>query len=98
MAYRTVGKASSEMRLYFPAPVDPSLVSDSSLELLSPANEPVSRGTSFNVRASYFSGQNIHGDVLLASVGYTWKSPDLYQEDVSLGTYYRFVLRVYISY
>ncbi|XXG74659.1 hypothetical protein AAC387_Pa07g3324 [Persea americana] len=89
---RTVGKASSEMRLYFPAPVDPSLVSDSSLELLSPANETVSRGTSFNARASYFSGQNIHGDVLLASVGYTWKSPDLYHEDVSLGTYYRMLI------
>lgn len=98
MAYRTVGKASSEMRLYFPAPEDPSLVSDLSLELLSPANETFSQGTSFNVRASYFSGQNIHGDVLLASVGHTWKSPDLYHEDVSLGTYYRFVLRVYISH
>lgn len=97
MVYRTVGKASSEMRLYFPAPEDPILASDSSLDLLSHATETVNLGTSCNVRASYFSGQNIHGDALLATVGYKWKCPDLYHEDTSLSTYYRFVLRAYIS-
>lgn len=50
---------------------------------------------SFNARASYFSGHAIYGNAILASIGYTWKSMDLFHEDVSLQSYYRFPL---ISY
>ncbi|KAK1304230.1 Small RNA 2'-O-methyltransferase [Acorus calamus] len=87
---RTVGKASSEMRLYFSALGVPFLARDSSLEFLLNAKEhaePI-----FNERASCISGQNIYGDAILANVGYTWRSPDLLHEDVSLGTYYRMLL------
>ncbi|KAK1304231.1 Small RNA 2'-O-methyltransferase [Acorus calamus] len=87
---RTIGKASSEMRLYFSALGVPFLARDSSLEFLVNAQEhaePI-----FNERASCISGQNIYGDAILANVGYTWRSPDLLHEDVSLGTYYRMLL------
>ncbi|XP_042520731.1 small RNA 2'-O-methyltransferase isoform X2 [Macadamia integrifolia] len=84
---RTVGKASSEMRLYFSV-LELPVPSDSSLEDLLDAKEVVTDG-SFNERASYFSSQNIYGDAILASIGYTWKFPELFHEDVSLGTYYR---------
>ncbi|XP_043689681.1 small RNA 2'-O-methyltransferase-like [Telopea speciosissima] len=87
---RTVGKASSEMRLYFSALESP-VPSDLSLEDLLDAKEPVTN-ESFNDRASYFSSQNIYGDAILASIGYTWKFPDLFHEDVSLGTYYRMLI------
>uniref|UniRef100_A0A5B6YQG9 Small RNA 2'-O-methyltransferase n=2 Tax=Davidia involucrata TaxID=16924 RepID=A0A5B6YQG9_DAVIN len=82
---RTIGKAASETRLYFCAPksypLDPS-------ELLH-AKKAVQFEGSLNARASYFSGQVIYGDAILASIGYTWKSTDLCHEDVSLRTYYR---------
>ncbi|XP_058100049.1 small RNA 2'-O-methyltransferase isoform X2 [Magnolia sinica] len=89
---RTVSKASSEMRLYFSAPKDLYLTSDSSLEVLSNMKETVNSQSLFNARAHYFSGQNIYGDALLATVGYTWKSTDLFHEDVSLATYYRMLI------
>lgn len=88
---RTVGKASSEMRFYFPAE-DSLLASDSSLDELSHVNGTASLESKFNVRASYFSGQSIYGTALLAAVGYTWKSMDLYHEDIFLGTYYRMLI------
>ncbi|XP_077243893.1 small RNA 2'-O-methyltransferase-like isoform X2 [Tasmannia lanceolata] len=91
MISRPVGKVSSEMRLYFSAPENPLLVSGKSLEELSDVNgdanlEPL------NARASYFSNQNIYGDAILATVGYTRKSEDLFHEDVSLSTYYRMLI------
>lgn len=46
----------------------------------------------FNALATYLSGQEIYGDAILASVGYTWKSTDLSYEDLSLRAYYRYVL------
>lgn len=52
-------------------------------------NEP--EGT-LNTRASYLSGQNVYGDAILASIGYTWKSTDISYEDVSLCSYYRYIL------
>ena len=89
--YRTVGKASSEVRLYFSAPewylVD--LLSDLNVK------EVISEEGSFNARASYFSGHAIYGNAILASIGYTWKSTDLFHEDISLQSYYRYSL---ISY
>lgn len=44
-----------------------------------------------NTIATYLSGQEICGDAILASVGYTWKSTDLFYEDLSLRAYYRYV-------
>lgn len=47
-----------------------------------------------NTIATYLSGQEICGDAILASVGYTWKSTDLFYEDLSLRAYYRYVLGI----
>jgi len=44
-----------------------------------------------NTIATYLSGQEICGDAILASVGYTRKSTDLFYEDLSLRAYYRYV-------
>ncbi|KAA8519342.1 hypothetical protein F0562_013598 [Nyssa sinensis] len=82
---RTIGKAASEMRLYFPAPMVYPMDPSSELH----AKEAVQFEGSLNARASYISGQVIYGDAILASIGYTWKSTDLFHEDVSLRTYYR---------
>ncbi|KAF6139507.1 hypothetical protein GIB67_015464 [Kingdonia uniflora] len=86
---RIIGKASSEVRLYFPAPEFPYQL-DSSLEVL--LNGTYTFEASLNQRACYFSGQDIYGDAILASLGYKWKSTDLYHEDVSLGIYYRMLV------
>ncbi|KAK1369095.1 Small RNA 2'-O-methyltransferase [Heracleum sosnowskyi] len=85
---RSVGKASSETRLYFSAPQSYMLnvSSDSGEEVL---NEQ--EGT-LNTRASYLSGQDIYGDAILAFIGYTWKSTDISYEDVSLRSYYRILI------
>jgi len=45
-----------------------------------------------NARANYFCGQEIYGDTIMASVGYTWRSKELFHEDVSLQSYYRSLL------
>ncbi|KAK6154826.1 hypothetical protein DH2020_009074 [Rehmannia glutinosa] len=74
---RIIGKASSEMRIYSSAPKQlPFDDFEGSL----------------NVRASYFTGQEVYGDAILASVGYTWKSTDLFREAVSLRSYYRMLV------
>ncbi|GMH01422.1 hypothetical protein Nepgr_003261 [Nepenthes gracilis] len=67
---RTIGKASSEMRLYF------SALENSFSEFQ-------------NARASYLSGQVVYGNAIFATIGYTWKSADLFHEDVSLCSYFR---------
>lgn len=88
---RTVGKSSSEMKLYFPIPEVASLSN-------SPADEcPNIDGNAIlepllNKRASYLSGQAIYGDAILANVGYTRRSADLFYENTSLCTYYRMIL------
>lgn len=86
---RTIGKASSEMRFYFSAPE--AYLSDLSSDLLN-GKEVVHYGGSYNARASYFSGQDIYGDAILASIGYTWRSADLFHEDLSLRSYYRMLI------
>ncbi|PHU25865.1 hypothetical protein BC332_04197 [Capsicum chinense] len=82
---RTIGKASSETRLYFCAPE--SIMVGPSSEL------SMKQASSFkgyvNTIVTYLSGQEICGDAILASVGYTWKSTDLFYEDLSLRAYYR---------
>uniref|UniRef100_A0A1D1Y7B4 Small RNA 2'-O-methyltransferase n=1 Tax=Anthurium amnicola TaxID=1678845 RepID=A0A1D1Y7B4_9ARAE len=84
---RTIGKASSETRFYFSFPRFP---------LSSPDSSPVSHlEEDINFRASHLSGQNICGGAVLATVGYTWKSRDLFYEDVSICTYYRPIRTVY---
>ncbi|KAK9085858.1 hypothetical protein Sjap_026269 [Stephania japonica] len=89
---RVVGKASSEMRLYFCAPKAPlNLIMTSDVPQV---NEAVELQPNLNGRACYFSGQIIHGDAVMAAIGFTWKSPDLFHEDISLGTYYRFLYRM----
>ncbi|KAK3016002.1 hypothetical protein RJ639_007031 [Escallonia herrerae] len=83
---RTIGKASSEVRLYCCAPKSYQLDSSSD-----PHAKDAVQG-SLNERASYFAGHLINGDAILASIGYTWRSTDLFYEDVSLHTYYRLLL------
>ncbi|RZC48344.1 hypothetical protein C5167_041297 [Papaver somniferum] len=78
-------KSSLEMRVYF-SPLGLPLKTDSTLEDLSYETETL------NLRASYFSGQNIHGEAILATFGYTWKCTDLFHEDVTLCTYYRMLV------
>lgn len=80
---RTIGKASSETRLYFVAPESSML--DVSAELVNLEGH-------LNVRASYLCSQSIYGDAIMASVGYTWRSKELFHEDISLQSYYRSLL------
>lgn len=84
---RTIGKASSEMRMYSSAPKC----------LFHNMSEPQAKQASnvegsLNIRASYFAGQEVYGDAILASVGYTWKSTDLFHEAISLCSYYRILV------
>ncbi|KAK9088552.1 hypothetical protein Scep_027634 [Stephania cephalantha] len=87
---RVVGKASSEMRLYFCAPKAPlNLIMTSDVPQV---KEAVELQPNLNGRACYFSGQIIHGDAIMATIGFTWKSLDLFHEDISFGTYYRMLI------
>nr|XP_019711114.1 small RNA 2'-O-methyltransferase isoform X2 [Elaeis guineensis] len=88
---RTVGKASSEMKLYFPNLEAPFLASISS-DIHANVEGNIKMEPILNKRASYLSCQNIYGDAILANIGYKWKSPDLFYEDISLCSYYRMLL------
>uniref|UniRef100_A0A1J3CP17 Small RNA 2'-O-methyltransferase n=1 Tax=Noccaea caerulescens TaxID=107243 RepID=A0A1J3CP17_NOCCA len=88
MISRTLGKAScgSECRLYSAIPKLKS--SGNSSEVAgSPSEE--SEKSRRNARASYICGQDIHGDAILASVGYRWKSDDLDYDHVTVKSFYR---------
>ncbi|PIA31125.1 hypothetical protein AQUCO_05200014v1 [Aquilegia coerulea] len=86
---RIVGKASSEMRFYFSAPQLP-LQADSTS---SPSKkETMDPDATLNARACYFSGQEIHGDAILAAIGYSWRTTDLFNENVSVNAYYRMLV------
>ncbi|RLN35125.1 small RNA 2' [Panicum miliaceum] len=87
---RTIGKASSEIRLYFAAPSVHS-VSDISKNVLG-CHGDGDINCQVNKRASYISGQTIYGDALLANIGYTRRDSELHSEDVNLCTYYRILL------
>lgn len=65
------------------------LTAKEAIHLEGPLNESLSKKGPLNERASYFSGHDIYGDAILASIGYTWKSKDLSYEDVSVQSYYR---------
>ncbi|KAL6179001.1 hypothetical protein ACLB2K_050517 [Fragaria x ananassa] len=85
MIPRPTGKASSETRLHFAAPNQYLLDISSDLH----AKEVRTFEGSLNARASYLSGQDIFGDAILATIGYTWRSKDLFYEGVSVKSYYR---------
>ncbi|KAL6542684.1 hypothetical protein OROHE_010204 [Orobanche hederae] len=85
---RVIGKASSEMRIYSSAPEQ--LPFDGSSE--PKAKQASHLEGSLNDRASYFAGQEVYGNAILASVGYTWKSTDLLAEPISLRLYYRMLV------
>ncbi|CAA7054586.1 unnamed protein product [Microthlaspi erraticum] len=91
MISRTLGKAScgSECRLYSALPKLKS--SDNSSEVAGSSTEESAHTEKFrkNVRASYICGQDIHGDAILASVGYRWKTDDLDYDDVNVKSFYR---------
>ncbi|KAL6647009.1 hypothetical protein ACP70R_014446 [Stipagrostis hirtigluma subsp. patula] len=86
---RTIGKASSEIRLYFASP-SVQFVSDLSNNVA--CHRDVNIKCQVNKRASYISGQTIYGDAILANVGYTRRDSELHTEDVNLCTYYRILL------
>lgn len=75
--------------MYFAAPKKYLL--DIYSDLLNP-KEVCSFGGTLNARASYLSGQDIYGDAILATIGYTWRSKDLFYEEVSVKSYYRSLL------
>lgn len=75
--------------MYFIAP--PSYLLELSSDVLN-AKEVIHNEGSLNERASYLSGEDVYGDAILASLGYTWKSKDLFHEDLSLQSYYRSLL------
>ncbi|KAL1833949.1 hypothetical protein ACET3Z_003600 [Daucus carota] len=83
---RSVGKASSETRLYFCTPQSYMLNVSSEL------GEEITTDGTLNTRATFLSGQKIYGDAILASVGYTWKSTDIFYEDASLRSYFRILI------
>lgn len=87
---RTVGKTSSEIRFYFPAP-NVQLVSDLSNNVASHRGDG-NMNRVINKRASYISGQTIYGDAILVNVGYTRRDTELQTERVTLCTYYRILL------
>lgn len=85
---RTIGKASSETRLYFSALEARNL--DSVLEFNNATD--LYSDSSFNIRASYLLGQPVYGNAVLASIGYTWRGADLFTEDVTLRSYFRMLV------
>lgn len=85
---RTIGKASSEMRLYFLASETFNMDSLSGSQGLKDSVYD----KKFNTRASFMFGQKVYGSAILASIGYTWKSADLFYEDVTLRTYFRMLV------
>uniref|UniRef100_A0A0E0Q4F0 Small RNA 2'-O-methyltransferase n=1 Tax=Oryza rufipogon TaxID=4529 RepID=A0A0E0Q4F0_ORYRU len=87
---RTVGKASSEIRLYFSAP-NVQFVSEISHNVVSSLGDGYMESL-INKRASFISGQTIYGDAILANVGYTRRDSELHTEDVALSNYYRILL------
>lgn len=84
--HRTIGKASSESRLYYSA-LEPCNLNYG--WEIHDAKELVSSDSTFNVRASYLMGQLVYGNAILASVGYTWRGVELFNEDISLQSYFR---------
>ncbi|CAI9089594.1 OLC1v1024195C1 [Oldenlandia corymbosa var. corymbosa] len=87
---KTIGRASSETRLYFTAPKHCRLDLEQSSNPLGDVTNQHEEPT--NVRASYMAGQQVYGDAVLASVGYKWNTGDLFHEDVTLQTYFRLLI------
>lgn len=88
---RTIGKASSgyECRVYSAVPK--LKASDNSWK--AHGKRPVAESSHLektqNGKASLVCGLDIHGDAIVASVGYTRRSHDLKHDDVTLKSFYR---------
>ncbi|CAN8325442.1 unnamed protein product [Cochlearia groenlandica] len=54
-----------------------------------PVDESSHFKNSWNAKASLACGQDVHGDAIVASVGYPWRSHDLEHDDVTLKSFYR---------
>lgn len=54
-----------------------------------PINESSHLEKSRNAKASFVCGLDIHGDVIVASVGYPWRSHDLEHDGLALKSFYR---------
>jgi len=83
---RVIGKANSEMRLYISALEANNL---NPVPEFRAGKDLSCYDRSFNLRASYLLGQQVYGNVILASIGYTWRGAELFHEDVSRRAYFR---------
>ncbi|KAL9224853.1 hypothetical protein vseg_000848 [Gypsophila vaccaria] len=86
---RTIGKSSSETRLYFSAQETNNCIPDQEFDNTKVVS---SFDSLFNVRASFLLGQHVYGNAILASVGYTWRGAELVCEDVSVRSYFRMLV------
>ncbi|VVB12258.1 unnamed protein product [Arabis nemorensis] len=91
MISRASGKTSSgyECRVYSAIPkLNPSDKSSKAYGKR-PIDETSHFKKSWNAKASLVCGQEIHGDAIMASVYYPWRSRDLEHDDVTLKLFYR---------
>ncbi|CAH8345755.1 unnamed protein product [Eruca vesicaria subsp. sativa] len=91
---RTFGKTSSgyECRVYSAIPKPSPDKSSKSYGKL-PADEDYHQSSHFkqpwNAKASSACSQDVHGDAIVAAVGYSWRSNELEHDDVTLKSFYR---------
>ncbi|XP_010449140.1 PREDICTED: small RNA 2'-O-methyltransferase-like isoform X2 [Camelina sativa] len=85
---RTIGKTDSGLECRVYAAITKLNHSWKSREKR-PINESSHLEKSRNAKASFVSGLDIHGDAIVASVGYPWRSHDLEHDDVTLKSFYR---------
>ena len=92
--YRTFGKTPSgyECRVYSAIPkLNPSDKSSKAYGKRPVDEEEQSSHfkNPWNAKASSACGQDIHGDAIVAAVGYSWRSNDIEHDDVTLKSFYR---------
>ncbi|XP_009134117.2 small RNA 2'-O-methyltransferase [Brassica rapa] len=92
---RTFGKTPSgyECRVYSAIPkLNPSDKSSKAYGKR-PVDDEEDQSSRFknpwNAKASSACGQDIHGDAIVAALGYSWRSNDLEHDDVTLKSFYR---------
>ncbi|KAJ0239383.1 Double-stranded RNA-binding domain [Hirschfeldia incana] len=89
---RTFGKTSSgyECRVYSAIPkLSPDKSSKAYGKRPVDDEEHQSSHKPWNAKASYVCGQDIHGDAIVAAVGYTWRSHNLEHDDLTLKSFHR---------
>ncbi|ESQ55292.1 hypothetical protein EUTSA_v10024347mg [Eutrema salsugineum] len=91
MISRTIGKTSSgyECRVYSAIPELRSFDNSWKAHGKRPVAESSHLEKSRNAKASFVCGQDVHGDAIVASVGYQWRSHGLEHDDVTLKSFYR---------